>query len=1135
MYILTQTVRWLLILVLVATPWFFGGVWASVQWLLMFVAALLLGLDLVTRFGDDDRPNLVPSAWLPILFGIALGLFQLVPLAPSWAETFAPASLKWRQELTADANMDTADTADAGQTVSERETPTHVTRSMYPAATREYLALLTLAMAVFVLASVHLVDRQSVVWFFVALGVCGAALSFFGLVQRLSWNGKFYWIFEPINGGVQSFGPFVNRNNAGGFLNLCLAAGIGWLVWLHRNQSWTTGDDGQTPERRRTSRGSSQRRYRQDSGESRSSRRTTSRPQSPDRDPPTDTTTDEATPATKDDEIEVSPTGEQQAAPVEDLMQAYRRSRESAPSTPASDDESPEIVPADLSTAYTAHRAPSQGEGRADDRSDESRRSAREGHRSRSSSNSERSRRSQTRYAMAANPMSYGRGQRHGSIFERIKGMGAGYFGDFDAPRLGSLAIVGCIAGGVLCTASRGSIIAMFAAALITAMVLAMRRGNRGYAAGMLVMLVAGVGLMSWSGQTEFVQSRFQELFENEKAYESGRLPNWQEALQAWPDFRYAGSGLGTYRLVYERFQNRYVPATTHMHAENQFVQSLVEGGVAAFSLLLLEILLTTLAIVRLYRTGGPVNNALAIAGTFGLTSQFIGGMFDFGLYIPSNAMLMAAMCGIVIGRAALLSVWPAESLDAIDSSTSTASGYQAPSMRASRQALSPALHDDTQTLAGEAKSRRVTKSRRSPMQVTRSSLLGLGAPTSVVTLLIGFLLLGCLFGSLEMNKASRIQAAERNAGLEQLSLESRPEVLAAKAAPLQTALPLRWDDAEAHRQLAELLVQQYRAATYHDLLIQQPPEVLAELQAQLEKANEAQSESGKDSPPPLIADLWLRSSAHHLFGVIHRLQQENQTSDIESLRQGTHVEQYLVPAGRHLLLAREIAPTIPQVHYLLAELSAVLPELGSDQIHLERTHVLAPGDAELWYWSGVLDLGAGRTEQACSDWNTSLLLSPSYANNIVESVRGKLTLRQLFADVLPKQADLLLFVIQRNFAQPEMEAVRKRLLQFAEDALPSTKLPDAEYAYVAARIFNMQEKFDSAIPHYEKAIAAKPTSLGWRYEYAQMLLKAKKYEAAIEQATYLARVAPENKSYENLLRQAISDNNRKDLPTINK
>ena len=255
--LMSVLIRNLLLVLLFAAPWFFGGVWASVQWGMLLLVAILLATDLASRFSADERPGLLPIGWLPPLAGMALGLAQLIPFSADSVQKWAPTAAEWRQDLTSEisapaelaaapshSDPSIAVTQVAGEVADDEQTSaqdssagtiatnapvdrTPGTRSLYRVATREYLALLTLATSVFVLASLHLVDRRSTLMFMASMGACGAALSFFGLIQRLSWNGKFYWVFEPAAGGFQSFGPFVNRNNAGGFLNLCLAAGIG--------------------------------------------------------------------------------------------------------------------------------------------------------------------------------------------------------------------------------------------------------------------------------------------------------------------------------------------------------------------------------------------------------------------------------------------------------------------------------------------------------------------------------------------------------------------------------------------------------------------------------------------------------------------------------------------------------------------------------------------------------------------------------------------------------------------------------------------------------------------------------------------------------------------------------------------
>ena len=519
-----QTIRLVLIGLLVIAPWFFGAVWAQVQWILMLVVGLLMSLELVTRFGQDDRPNLIPASWLPLLAGLVLGLIQLVNWPGGLAETMAPRTLQLRAELTSSNGESDVPVSQMGNAIGV----TQRTRSVYPLATREYLALLALAMSVFVLASIHLVNKQSVVWTLVAVAICGTALSFFGLIQRLSWNGKFYWVIEPLSGGFQSFGPFVNRNNAGGFLNLCLAASVGLLVWLH----WKPAAEGtdEAAFRGRGGRGGGRGRGR---GANRNGgpRRGRSRSQSPTRTaedggsntaasdfeaadtqtaagdqpaaagesstddaqlasnaPANETTTEqvdaessvvmgrverivrrEETPSPLDDQDSEEENVSAKTESFEDqLRAAYEASRAESLSAEAPEAPEPKVsapdAPAPVSPESVSPDAGASQEG-ATDRESRGRKS-----RSTSSSASSRSdkpsreRSRSTRFGDAAYPGAYQAPGGKMNLWGSVTSTASNYFAELNAPRVWALLLVAFSAGGVLSSASRGSILAMFAA-----------------------------------------------------------------------------------------------------------------------------------------------------------------------------------------------------------------------------------------------------------------------------------------------------------------------------------------------------------------------------------------------------------------------------------------------------------------------------------------------------------------------------------------------------------------------------------------------------------------------------------------------------------------------------------------------
>ena len=1019
MNVLANLIRTSLLLVLFVTPWFFGGVWASVQWVLLLILAILLSLELVGRFGDEKRPGLIPTAWMPLIIGIALGIFQLIPWTPSLANRFAAESQQWQQEFTEPVPSSTTlqlTTKRATDTTLKRVT----TRSLYTVATREYLALLCLATAVLILSSLHLVDRQSILWLCTSSAVCGAAISFFGLIQRLSWNGKFYWLFEPMYGGWESFGPFVNRNNAGGFLNMCLAAGLGILIWTHG-----------APLEKSTESTQPRRRHRSQSRQSPSRRRSSGR-------------TIDQTGRSSEHPSNASQSSKAQIPQGSEDTESGRASRH----------HGDVIYPSDVQTT----------------RPDFSRRS----------------------FSQAISR----------------------YLGELNAPRLGAIALVAFMVGGVFCTASRGSILAMFAATMATVASLAMHSGNRKYAAGLLFVMVAGLGLMSWAGQSDFVKSRFEDMV-TDKQYETGRVPNWLEALETVPDFWAAGTGLGTYRFVYERFQHRYLSDISHFHAENQYIQALVEGGVIALFLLLAAIALVIIAITKLYRAGGITNTVLAVMGTFALVSQAVGGSFDFGLYIPSNTILMASICGAVIGRATLLTIWPSHDLDHIHPLGS----YDADSDSLGPiKSRSPALaSEDADVIPGTAHTRSTRRSHRRPgtsrhKQPTASRLIAFKAPNSFIALIIGLLGLGCLFGSLELNKAAKIAVAMRESSLDIISEMDDPDKISYAMSNLVKVLPQRWDDALAHRRAAVILMQLYQAETYQQLLSEKQSK--SDLSATEQESTDTEDKSSRDE------DLWQRSSVWHLHGTIRELLRKGDRKAIEQLLQQPTVKDRLLPAMKHVIIARDAACTIPQLHYMVAELLASNAPNANDQIYLDRAKTLAPGDASLWYWAGLLDLNNDRKDAACQSWHHSLTLSDVHLNDIIENARGKLTLRDLLEKVLPKRSDILLKVIQRNFLGDDKIKVRNIFLQRAEEFIETTDLPSAEMAYVKGSIYGLQGRTTEAAAELKQAVTFDGSQLNWRFEYARRLLELEEFEEALNQVKILQSERPSRGVYRRLRKE---------------
>lgn len=68
---------------------------------------------------------------------------------------------------------------------------------------------------------------KNLVWFLMSLAF---AVSVFAIIQSFTSNGKIYWL-QALHSGGQPFGPFVNRNDFAGFVELILPLGLSLLLF----------------------------------------------------------------------------------------------------------------------------------------------------------------------------------------------------------------------------------------------------------------------------------------------------------------------------------------------------------------------------------------------------------------------------------------------------------------------------------------------------------------------------------------------------------------------------------------------------------------------------------------------------------------------------------------------------------------------------------------------------------------------------------------------------------------------------------------------------------------------------------------------------------------------------------------
>ncbi len=213
--------RIVVLLMVLLAPWMIGSTSKAAQCLLMGLALVAMVLWWLELAFTKKTRHVLPYLSVPVFLGILLGLFQLLPLSPGVASMIAPR----QAEVYADLGSLVENEQDVFKSEQLQQGPP-VRISLNPEGTWDFIQLAYLSFCCLLLAAHYFCSRQSVTYVAVLLTLQGLALSLFGLVQKFNFNGKIYWFVERTYGG-KPFSSFINRNNASGYLLLCLAASLG--------------------------------------------------------------------------------------------------------------------------------------------------------------------------------------------------------------------------------------------------------------------------------------------------------------------------------------------------------------------------------------------------------------------------------------------------------------------------------------------------------------------------------------------------------------------------------------------------------------------------------------------------------------------------------------------------------------------------------------------------------------------------------------------------------------------------------------------------------------------------------------------------------------------------------------------
>lgn len=185
---------------------------------------------------------------------------------------------------------------------------------------------------------------------------------------------------------------------------------------------------------------------------------------------------------------------------------------------------------------------------------------------------------------------------------------------------------------------SRGGVLTLAASVVVCICLLYPRRLISGKPVLALfgVLLFSGVGISLYG--TDKLEERLQTLVGAKSVEEvsHGRGLIWETLGRAIPDYLWLGSGVGTHRYVYPRYLETPT-ASEFSHAENGYLQVLLETGIAGCTLLVVTICFCFRWLFKAYRNARSERQSVCVAAVAaGIVCSLLHSGADFVWYIPA-------------------------------------------------------------------------------------------------------------------------------------------------------------------------------------------------------------------------------------------------------------------------------------------------------------------------------------------------------------------------------------------------------------------------------------------------------------------------------------------------------------------
>lgn len=377
----------------------------------------------------------------------------------------------------------------------------------------------------------------------------------------------------------------------------------------------------------------------------------------------------------------------------------------------------------------------------------------------------------------------------------------------------------------------------------------------------------------------------------------------------------------------------------------------------------------------------------------------------------------------------------------------------------------------------------------------------GPARPATAIAVVI-VLLAESLFPTFETHAVAKVTSARHQLRTALADPDLQPDAHEAAAYNFSRAIESRWDDPEAHRSAAEAFIELYRRRTSKLLAAERP---------ELKASHHAETRHRLADPAVLGRFVSRRVAA-------------GDARALDTYRDDPIVQQTLVPAIRHLWLARRHGPLLAGVHLRLAELAflAVDPAEGPNPflVPLER---LAGHRTNLWFRIGQIAFDARDDSTAVRAWQRALVSHHHTPRQLIAQVLDSAESRwpgsQIVEHLLPPRPALLMDLAAGRYSGEHYQQMRSAVLLRTRQLLLAHSGSMAEACYLQGRFEALHDRPRIALISFQKSLAMTPVDPRVRFELARTLDKLGRRREAFEQARLCAQLDPAHPGARRLLK----------------